>query len=331
MGKQRIFSGVQPSGIPTIGNYIGAMKQFVALQDQYDCVYCVVDQHAITVPQDPQQLRAQTRSLAALYLALGIDPNKSIIFVQSEVPAHTQAAWVVQCNTGVGELERMTQYKDKAAKQESVSAGLLTYPPLMVADIVLYDTDVVPVGDDQRQHLELTRDFVQRFNSRYGGGDAVLVLPQPLYAKEGARVMSLLDPTAKMSKSDKNPKAYVSLLDKPAVIRKKIKSAVTDSLGVVAYDRDKQPAIANLLDIFAAFSNRTIEDLVADYATAGYGTFKADLAEVIVAVLAPIQERYHELLASTELDAVLTDGAVRAAAIANATLQRINDAVGLGR
>lgn len=331
MGKQRIFSGVQPSGIPTIGNYIGAMKQFVALQDQYDCVYCVVDQHAITVPQAPQQLRAQTRSLAALYLALGIDPNKSIIFVQSEVPAHTQAAWVVQCNTGVGELERMTQYKDKAAKQESVSAGLLTYPPLMVADIVLYDTDVVPVGDDQRQHLELTRDFVQRFNSRYGGGDAVLVLPQPLYATEGARVMSLLDPTAKMSKSDKNPKAYVSLLDEPAVIRKKIKSAVTDSLGVVAYDRDKQPAIANLLDIFAAFSNRTIEDLVADYATAGYGTFKADLAEVIVAVLAPIQERYHELLASTELDAVLTDGAVRAAAIANATLQRINDAVGLGR
>ena len=199
MSKKRIFSGVQPSAIPTIGNYIGAMKNFVALQDEYDCTYCIVNQHAITVPQDPKKLKEQTRSLAALYLAIGLDPEKSTIFVQSEVPAHSQAAWIVQCNVGVGELERMTQYKDKSQKQQSVSAGLLTYPPLMVADIVLYNAEVVPVGEDQKQHMELTRDFVERFNSRYGNGNQLLVMPEPFIPKAGARVMSLQTPTKKMS------------------------------------------------------------------------------------------------------------------------------------
>lgn len=329
--KKRIFSGVQPSGVPTIGNYIGAMKNFVNLQDDYDCIYCVVDQHAITVPQNPQTLKEQTRSLAALYIALGIDPNKSTLFIQSEVPAHAQAAWIALCNIGIGELERMTQYKDKSAKQEAVSAGLLCYPPLMAVDIALYDTHVVPVGDDQKQHIELTRDFVNRFNARYGKGSDLLVLPEALIQKEGARVMSLQDPTKKMSKSDSNTKSFVSLLDEPNVIRKKVKSAVTDSEGLVYYDKENKPAISNLLTIFSAFSNRSIEDLVAEYRESGYGKFKTDLAEVIVEVLTPIQEKYHTLMASKELDTILDAGAKRANAIANTTLQRMETAIGLGR
>ncbi|MBS4761446.1 tryptophan--tRNA ligase [Carnobacteriaceae bacterium zg-ZUI252] len=329
--KQRIFSGVQPSGIPTIGNYIGAMKNFVQLQDDYDCIYCVVDQHAITVPQDPKVLKEQTRSLAALYIALGIDASKSTLFVQSEVPAHAQAAWIALCNVGIGELERMTQYKDKSAKQETVSAGLLCYPPLMAVDIALYDTHVVPVGEDQKQHIELTRDFVTRFNSRFGQGKDILVLPEALIQKEGARVMSLQDPSKKMSKSDTNTKAFVSLLDEPNVIRKKIKSAVTDSQGLVYFDKENKPAISNLLTIFSAFSNRSIDDLVLEYREGGYGKFKTDLAESIVAVLEPIQAKYKQLMASTELDDILDAGAKRANAIANETLKRMEKAIGLGR
>ncbi|MCQ9209149.1 tryptophan--tRNA ligase [Granulicatella seriolae] len=329
--KKKIFSGVQPSAIPTIGNYIGAMKHFVALQDDYDCTYCIVNQHAITVPQNPKKLKEQTRSLAALYLALGIDPEKSIIFVQSEVPAHAQAAWIVQCNVGIGELERMTQYKDKSQKQESVSAGLLTYPPLMVADIILYNSEFVPVGEDQKQHMELTRDFVLRFNSRYGNGNDLLVLPDAIIPKEGARVMSLQTPNKKMSKSDDNVKEYISLLDEPAVIRKKIKSAVTDSSGVIEYNPSEKPGISNLLTIFSAFTDRSIADLVEQYASSGYGNFKADLAEAIIAVLEPMQERYKQLLASTELDDILTDGAKRANAIASKTLKKMERAVGLTR
>lgn len=327
--KKRIFSGVQPSGIPTIGNYVGAMKGFVTLQDEYDCIYCVVDQHAITVSQDPQKLKEQTRSLAALYIALGIDPNKAIVFVQSEVPAHAQAAWIALCHTGVGELERMTQYKDKSAKQEHVTAGLLCYPPLMAVDIALYDTHVVPVGEDQKQHLELTRDFVTRFNNKYG--DDLLVLPDPFIQKEGARIMSLQDPTKKMSKSDTNQKAFVSLLDEPAVIMKKIKSAVTDSSGEVYFDKENKPGVSNLLTIFSAFSNRTIEDLETEYRHAGYGKFKTDLAQAVIDVLEPVQERYRALLESQELDRILDEGAKRANEIANKTLKRMEQAIGLGR
>ena len=328
MSKKRIFSGVQPSAIPTIGNYIGAMKNFVALQDEYDCTYCIVNQHAITVPQDPKKLKEQTRSLAALYLAIGLDPEKSTIFVQSEVPAHAQAAWIVQCNVGVGELERMTQYKDKSQKQQSVSAG---YPPLMVADIVLYNAEVVPVGEDQKQHMELTRDFVERFNSRYGNGNQLLVMPEPFIPKAGARVMSLQTPTKKMSKSDANVKEYISMLDEPSVIRKKIKSAVTDSSGVIEFDPAEKPGVSNLLTIFSAFSGESIESLVERFKGVGYGQFKEELADAIIAVMEPIQERYYELLKSDKLDEILDEGAKKANYVANKTLRKMEKAVGLVR
>ena len=331
MIKKKIFSGVQPSATPTIGNYIGAMKQFVALQDEYDCTYCVVNQHAITVPQDPKALKQQTRSLAALYLAIGLDPNKATIFVQSDVPAHTQAAWLVQCTTGVGELERMTQYKDKSQKQESVSTGLLTYPTLMVADIVLYNAELVPVGEDQKQHLELTRDFVKRFNTRFGNGNELLQLPEPVIPKQGARVMSLQTPTKKMSKSDKNIKEYISMLDEPSVIRKKIKSAVTDSSGIIEYNPTEKPGISNLLTIYSACTGESIESLVERYQGSGYGAFKADLAEAVVAVLEPIQIKYNELLHSEELDAILNEGAKKANSIATKTLRKMERAMGIAR
>lgn len=325
--KEKVFSGVQPSGIPTIGNYIGAMKGFVDLQDSYDAIYSVVNQHAITVPQDPKLLKQMTRQLAALYLAIGIDPKKAILFVQSDVPAHAQMAWIIQCMTGLGELERMTQFKDKARKQEAVNAGLLAYPTLMVGDIVLYDANFVPVGDDQKQHLELTRNFVDRFNSRFG--DNLLVKPEPLIPEEGGRIMSLQDPTSKMSKSDTNTKAFVSMLDTPKQITKKIKSAVTDSIGEVNYDKENQPAVANLLQIFASFSGKSIDSIVSDYSGQGYGNFKGDLADLVVSTIEPIQERYESLLTSSDLDDILQDGAKKASAIAESTLSRVEKAIGL--
>ena len=325
--KEAIFSGVQPTGIPTIGNYIGAMKSFVSLQDTFQATYCIVNQHAITVLQDPQVLRQQTKQLAALYLAIGIDPNKSTIFVQSDVPAHTQAAWLITCQIGLGELERMTQFKDKAAKQEAVTAGLLCYPALMVADIILYKAKYVPVGDDQKQHLELTRNFVDRFNNRFG--DHILIKPEPIYPKSGARIMSLQDPTCKMSKSDKNKKAFILLLDQPQQIIKKVKSAVTDSIGLVNYDKEKQPAISNLLEIYSIFSDRSIEDLVNEYHDAGYGRFKSDLADQIVSVLEPIQARYQALINSNELDDILLKGAKEANEVASATLSQMEKIMGI--
>ncbi|MGX7078327.1 tryptophan--tRNA ligase [Globicatella sanguinis] len=326
--KPTIFSGVQPTGIPTLGNYIGAMKGFVDLQHDYEATYCIVNQHALTAPQDPVKLKEQTLQLAALYLALGIDPNVANIFVQSDVPAHAQAAWMVMCMTGLGELERMTQFKDKAKKQESVGAGLLVYPPLMVADIILYDAQYVPVGDDQKQHIELTRNFVDRFNARFG--DDILVKPEAIFPKAGSRVKSLQDPLSKMSKSDKNEKSFILLLDEPKAITKKIKSAVTDSLGTVKYDEENQPGVANLLNIFSSLSGRTIDDLVEDYGETGYGRFKGDLAELVVDTLAPIQERYRKLLVSDDLRDILHTGAERANEKASATLARMEKAMGIG-
>lgn len=323
--KPRVFSGVQPTGTPTIGNYVGAMKGFVELQSDYDTIYCVANQHAITVPQDPKLLRQRTRELAALYLAIGINPEQSIMFVQSDVPAHAQVAWIIQCLTPLGELERMTQYKDKATKQDNVNAGLLNYPALMVGDIILYDAAHVPVGDDQKQHLELARNFVDRFNNRFG---ELLVKPEPMIPKAGARIMSLQDPTRKMSKSDDNARSYILLLDEPKKIIKKIKSAVTDTIGAVNYDPENQPAITNLINIYARFSGLTPEQIVADYQGKGYGDFKGDVAEAIVSVLEPIQDRYHQLLQSDELDEILAHGAIQANEIANATLARIEDAIG---
>ncbi|MFW8052496.1 tryptophan--tRNA ligase [Vagococcus fluvialis] len=331
---ETIFSGIQPSGIPTIGNYIGAMKQFVDLQKEYKCYFCIVDQHAITVPQDRLKLREQILQLAALYLAVGIDPEHAAIFVQSEVPAHSEAAWIVQCNTPLGELERMTQFKDKSQKQVSVNAGLLTYPPLMVADIILYDTNLVPVGEDQKQHLELTRDFVDRFNSRYAGkNQEILVTPEVKIPgkNNGGRIMSLQEPTRKMSKSDDNAKGFISMLDDPKTITKKIKSAVTDSSGVIEYNPEEKPGISNLLVIYSSVTDYSIEELVEKYKDSGYGDFKTDLAEAVVKWIEPIHERYNHYLNSEELHDILDRGALEASQKANKTLQKMKNAVGLGR
>lgn len=323
-----IFSGIQPSGMITIGNYIGALKQFVALQNEYNCYFCIADQHAITVPQDPKTLQKNIRSLAALYLAVGLDPNKATLFIQSEVPAHAQAAWMLQCISYIGELERMTQFKDKSAGKEAVSAGLLTYPPLMVADILLYSADLVPVGDDQKQHIELTRDLAERFNKKYND---IFTIPEIHLPKVGARIMSLQEPTKKMSKSDPNQKGFISMLDEPKQIEKKIKSAVTDSDGVVKFDKENKPGVSNLMSIYSIFGNISIEDLEKKYEGKGYGEFKTDLAEVIINALQPIQDRYKELIDSDELDNILDEGAEKAALVANKMLRKMEKAMGLGR
>ena len=323
-----IFSGIQPSGTITLGNYIGAMKQFVELQDEYNCYFCIVDEHAITVPQDRLELRKNIRSLAALYLAVGLDPEKVTLFIQSEVPAHTEAGWILQCISYIGELERMTQFKNKSAGKEAVSAGLLTYPPLMAADILLYNTDLVPVGEDQKQHIELTRDLAERFNKKYND---IFTIPEIRLPKAGARVMSLQDPTKKMSKSDPNSKAFITLLDEPKLIEKKIKSAVTDSEGVIRYDRETKPGVSNLLSIYSVLGNISIKELVEKYAGKGYGEFKQDLAELIIEELKPIQKRYAELIDSEELDEILDRGAEKANYVANKMLQKMKNAMGLGR
>ena len=324
-----IFSGVQPTGTVTLGNYIGAFRQFTKFQDEYDTYFCIVDQHAITVEQNPKELAQTIRSLAAIYLASGIDPEKATLFIQSEVPAHAQAGWMVQTISYIGELERMTQFKDKAGDQESIPAGLLTYPPLMAADILLYNTDLVPVGEDQKQHMELTRDLAERFNSRYG---KTVVVPEVSIPEHGARIKSLQDPTKKMSKSDPNKKATISVLDTPKQIEKKIKSAVTDSEGVVRYDVEEKPGVSNLLTIESVLSNVSIADLEKKYEGKGYGDFKAGVAEAVIQHLEPFQARYYELMESEEeLDRILDEGRDKANAVASETLARMEKAMGLGR
>ena len=325
-----IFSGVQPTGVITLGNYIGAFMQFPAFQDQGNAIYCIVDQHAITVPQDPKELRQNIRTLAATYLATGIDPNKATLFIQSEVPAHAKAGWMLQCIASIGELERMTQFKDKSGKsgKESVSVGLLTYPPLMAADILLYNTNIVPVGDDQKQHLELTRDLAERFNKRYG---EVLTIPEIQLPKAGARIKSLQDPTKKMSKSDTNTKATIRFLDTPKQIEKKIKSAVTDSEGVVRFDEANKPGVSNLISIEAAVTGMSISEIEKKYEGLGYGAFKQGVATALIEHLTPLQERFNGLIDSPELDKILDEGAEKASAIANKTLKRMENAMGIGR
>lgn len=323
-----IFSGIQPSGSVTLGNYIGAMKQFVELQNEYNCYYCIVDQHAITVAQDRLALRKNIRSLAALYLAVGLDPNKATLFIQSEVPAHAQAGWMLQCVAYIGELERMTQFKDKSQGKDAVSAGLLTYPPLMAADILLYSADLVPVGEDQKQHLELTRDIAERFNKKYND---IFTIPEVRIPKVGARIMSLADPTKKMSKSDANPKAFITLLDDPKQIEKKIKSAVTDSDGIVKFDKENKPGVSNLLSIYSILNDESIEQLEARYEGKGYGEFKTDVAEVVVNALAPIQAKHKELMESDALDEILDQGAEKANAVAHKMIKKMENAMGLGR
>lgn len=326
---ETLFSGIQPSGIPTIGNYIGALKQFADVQNDYDCYFCIVDQHAITVPQDKIKLRKQIRQLAAIYLASGINPEKATLFIQSEVPAHVQAGWMLTTISSVGELERMTQYKDKAQKRtDGIPAGLLTYPPLMAADIVIYNTNIVPVGEDQKQHMELTRNLVERFNSRYND---ILVKPEIRMPKVGGRVMSLQDPTKKMSKSDDNQKNFISLLDEPNVAAKKIKSAVTDSDGIIKFDRDNKPGISNLLTIYSSLTNESIKDLEAKYENEGYGKFKTDLSEIVKDFLINFQEKYNEFYNSDKLDDILNHGRDKAQKASFKTLKKMERAMGLGR
>ncbi|MCL6594502.1 MAG: tryptophan--tRNA ligase, partial [Alicyclobacillus sp.] len=312
----RVLSGIQPSGIMTLGNYLGAMKNFVKLQHEAECFFCIVDLHAVTVPQEPAELRQNTLNLAALYLACGIDPAKATLFVQSHVPAHAELGWLLQCVAYYGELGRMTQFKDKAAQRDVVTAGLFTYPALMAADILLYQADLVPVGEDQKQHLELTRDLADRFNRRYG---PTFTLPEPYIPEVGGRIMSLEDPAKKMSKSDANPNAYIAMLDDADTIRRKVLRAVTDSGREIRYNPQEKPAISNLLTIFALCSGRSLAEIETAYAGKGYGEFKKDLAEAVVAALQPIQQRYQELVHSEELRQILTRGAEAAAAVADAT------------
>lgn len=323
-----IFSGIQPSGVLTIGNYLGALRQFILLQEEHECYFCIVDEHAITVPQDPKELSEHIRSLAALYIASGINPNKATLFIQSEVSAHTQLGWILQSISYMGELERMTQFKDKSTGQEAIPSGLFTYPTLMAADILLYQTDIVPVGDDQTQHLELTRTLANRFNNRFG---EVFTIPEIHLPEVGARIMSLQEPTSKMSKSDENQRSFISMLDDPKTIERKIMSAVTDSEGIIAYDREQKPGVSNLIDIYASCTGKSIDEIVASYEGKQYGPFKADVAEVVINLLRPIQEKYYDLIESEELDETLTEGAEKAEVRANKTLEKVKRAMGLTR
>ncbi|GIM31969.1 tryptophan--tRNA ligase [Paraclostridium bifermentans] len=325
--KKIIFSGAQPSGKLTLGNYLGAIKNWKELQEDYNCYYSVVDLHAITVPQEAKNLRANTMQLLAQYMASGLDPEKNTIFIQSHVSCHTELMWILNTMTYMGELSRMTQFKDKSQKSEAnLNAGLFTYPVLMAADILLYQTDLVPVGEDQKQHLELARDLANRFNNRYS---PTFKVPEPYIPKAGARVMSLQEPTKKMSKSDENENGYILLVDDADAIRRKIKRSVTDSVGVVRYS-DEQPGIKNLLDIYSKLDNKSIEDVVAMYEGKGYGDFKNDVAEVIVETLKPIKDQYEYLLSNKDyLENIYAKGAQKAEYQARKTLRKVYKKVGL--
>jgi len=331
----RVFSGIQPSGEMHLGNYVGAIRRWVDAQPpagsaaarDHEAVYCVVDLHAMTVAYDARELARRTREVAALLFAAGLDPARSLVFVQSHVAAHMGLTWILNCVASFGELRRMTQFKEKSAGQESVSAGLFDYPVLMAADILLYDTAEVPVGDDQRQHVELTRDLALRFNHRFG---KTFVVPKATFPPVGARIMDLAAPTAKMSKSTESPQGTVLVLDEPAVVTKKIRSAVTDSGTEVRHDREEKPGVSNLLEIFAAATGATIPEAEARFAGGGYGALKRDVAEAVVEFLAPVRARYHELAADpAELDRMLAAGAEAAESIASTVLDRARTAAGL--
>ncbi|MBD9646203.1 MULTISPECIES: tryptophan--tRNA ligase [Pantoea] len=329
MSKPIVFSGAQPSGELTIGNYMGALRQWVQMQDDFHCIYCIVDLHAITVRQDPTALRKATLDTLALYLACGIDPAKSTIFVQSHVPEHAQLSWVLNCYAYFGELSRMTQFKDKSARySENITAGLFDYPVLMAADILLYQTNQVPVGEDQKQHLELSRDIAQRFNALYGD---VFKVPEPFIPKSGARVMSLLEPTKKMSKSDDNRNNVIGLLEDTKAVVKKIKRAVTDSAEppVVRYDVKEKAGVSNLLDILAGVTGKTIAQLEQEFEGKMYGHLKGEVAEAVSGMLTELQERYHRFRNDEELlNQVMRDGAAKARAHAQETLKKVYEAVG---
>lgn len=327
--KKIIFSGIQPSGNITLGNYLGAIRNWLPLQEEYNCVFSMVDLHTITVRQNPAELRKRTLDLLALYIACGIDPEKSILFIQSHNTAHAQLAWILNCYTYMGELQRMTQFKDKSSRNEdNINAGLFTYPVLMAADILLYQADYVPVGKDQMQHIEICRDIAQRFNGIYGN---VFKVPEGMLAKAGAKIASLQEPLKKMSKSDENPKAYISMLDDMNVIAKKIKSAVTDSEGVVEYreDDETKAGINNLLTIMSAVTGRKIQDIQNDYIGKGYGDFKNDVAEAVVECIRPIRDKF-DIISKDKayLKDVYKSGAQKSQRIADRTLKKVYKKVG---
>lgn len=319
------MSGIQPSGSLTLGNYIGAIKNFVKLQKEYECYFMVVDLHAITVAQDPAALRENSESVAALYLAAGIDPSIAHVYMQSHVPQHAELGWILTTLTAMGELERMTQFKDKSAGKESVGAGLFVYPSLMAADILVYNADLVPVGEDQKQHLELTRDLAGRFNHRFGD---FFTVPEPYIPEVGARIMSLDDGTKKMSKSDPNPGSRIGLLDPPDVIRKKISRATTDSGREVIFDPAAKPEISNLMSIYAECSGMSLQQIADKYEGQMYGGFKKELAEVVVALLEPIQQRYQDIRSSGMLSDILAQGAESARISAARTLEGVKERMG---
>jgi tryptophanyl-tRNA synthetase len=330
MTRKTVLSGIQPSGHLTLGNYLGALKNWVTMQEQYDCYYMLVDLHAITVRQDAADLRERCYKTLALMMACGLDPKRNVLFAQSHVPAHTRLAWVLNCFTMVGELNRMTQFKDKSAKNaDNINAGLYDYPVLMAADILLYDTALVPVGEDQKQHLELARDVAIRFNNACGKpGQPIFTVPEPMIPQVGARIMGLQDPTAKMSKSDDNENNNVYLLDSPDILERKFKRAVTDSGSEVRYSADK-PGVANLMSILSATTGDSFAVIEQRFAGAGYGKFKAAVAEAVIDKLKPVQQRYQDIRADEAgLQRVLKDGAERASAHADRTLQRVHDALG---
>lgn len=325
---KRVFSGVQPTGNIHIGNYLGALKQFVELQDENECIYCIVDLHSITVPQDPKELRKHILDVAALYMAVGVDPKKSIIFVQSDVSGHAELSWILTCNSYTGELSRMTQFKDKSKGRESAPTGLFTYPILMAADILLYDTDIVPVGNDQKQHIEICRDIAIRVNNTIKKD--TFVIPDGRFLKAGARIMALDDPMSKMSKSAENMHSRISLLDEDSKIKKSIMRATTDSDGEIRFDIENKPGVSNLLNIYSAFSGKSIEDIVAAFSGCGYGDLKKELVIIVQEALAPIKKNFDEIRQSQELLDTLRDGAERAGAIAEKTMKRVKNNFGLG-
>lgn len=322
---KRVLSGIQPSGKLTLGNYIGALKNFVTLQHDHVCNFMVVDLHAITVPQNPADLREQSESVAALFVAAGIDPDKANVYMQSHVRQHAQLGWMLTTLTSMGELERMTQFKDKSAGKESVGAGLFVYPALMAADILIYNADLVPVGEDQKQHLELTRDLAGRFNSRYG---EYFKMPEPYIPKVGARIMSLDDASKKMSKSNPNPGSMIALLDSPDEIRKKISRATTDSGREVRFDPANKPEVSNLITIYSQCSGLSVAEVEARYEGQMYGPFKKDLAEVVVSELEPLQQRYRDIRQSGEIRSILRQGAEKASEMAEKTLTDVQQLMG---
>lgn len=326
--KKRMLTGLQPTGLITLGNYVGAIKQMVEYQEKYDSFIFIADMHAITMPIEPEKLKENIRNLVAIYIACGINPNKNNIFIQSENEYHANISWMLECNTYFGELSRMTQFKDKSKKSTNFSCGLFTYPVLMASDILAYDTDLVPVGIDQKQHVEIARDIAERFNKKYG---ETFVLPEPLISEQATKIMDLQDPTKKMSKSSENQKGVIRLLDEPEVIRKKIMSATTDSLAKVKFDKENQPGISNLINIYSAVTDLSIKEIEDKFEGSQYGEFKKEVAQKVVDKLSEIQNRYYELVKSSELDEILDKGKEVAREIAKRKYEEMKKKIGLTR